>query len=268
MKALAAYQPSELCEMGIGSIWIGFEGMRAGYKKMQGAGGFAETIAELKKYGIHVVLCMIIGFDYQTPEIIEEELAQFIACKPSLAQFMIYGPSGGTPLLERMKAEGRLNERYLDKSLHEGYSLLFHHPTIAADEMERLLRDCYRREYQANGPSIYRVMETNLAAYLHLRGSDNPRLRERARQLREFLEFSWGAHHAGLTFAPNDEVRRTIVEIYAGIERHIGRPSIGMRALSRLAPAAAAFTGLRQKYDLLNQPRTKVRQYHWAGQAS
>jgi radical SAM superfamily enzyme YgiQ (UPF0313 family) len=63
MKALSYYQPAELCEMGISSIWVGFEGMRAGYKKMQGVQSFAETVAELKKFGIHVVLCMIIGFD-------------------------------------------------------------------------------------------------------------------------------------------------------------------------------------------------------------
>jgi len=268
MKALSYYQPEELAEMGIGSIWVGFEGMRAGYKKMQGARGFAETIAELKKVGIHVVLCMIIGFDYQTREIIEEELEQFIALRPSLAQFMIYGPSGGTPLLKRMKAEGRLNERYLDKSLHEGYSLLFHHPTITADEMERLLRDCYRREYEANGPSIYRVMETNLEAYLHLRSSDNPRLRERARQLHEFLQFAWGAYRVGLQFAPNEQVRQRIIELSAGNQQHIGAPSFQMRALSRLTPAAAAWTGIRQKYDLLTQPRTKVHHYRWPGQPS
>jgi haloalkane dehalogenase len=265
MKALSFYEPSELAEMGIGSIWIGFEGKRAGYDKMEGAKGFAETIAELKTYGIHVVLCMIIGFDYQTADTIREELAEFIACKPTLAQFMIYGPSGGTPLLRRLAEEGRLNDRYQNKALREGYSLCFDHPHIGADEMEELLRECYRTEYEANGPSIYRYMDGFLQCYLHLKDSDDWRLRERAMQCRDFVRFSWGAYDAGLSFAPNDEVRRRIADLYEQVVHHIGPPSLKDKALSRLGRAAARLTDYRYKKEILMQPRTRVARYNWFG---
>lgn len=261
MKALSHYEPSELAEMGISSVWVGFEGMRAGYQKMEGGQSFRETVAALKKVGIHVVLCMIIGFDYQTRETVLEELGELIACRPAVAQFMIYGPAGGTPLLTRMQAEGRLNDRYHDRRLHEGYSLLFNHPHISADEMELLLREAYHQEYEANGPSIYRVMETNLEAYRNLRTSESPRLRERARQLREFLQFAWGARDAGLRFAPNETIRSWIQRLYQDIEQELGPPNLGARALSSLAPLAAAWTSVRYEHELFLQPPTIERHY-------
>jgi radical SAM superfamily enzyme YgiQ (UPF0313 family) len=261
MKALSHYQPSELAEMGIASVWVGFEGMRAGYKKMQSDQGFRETLAALRKVGIGVVLCMIIGFDYQTRETVLEELDEFIACKPAFAQFMIYGPAGGTPLLARMRAEGRLNDRYDNRRLHEGYSLLFKHPHIGTEEMEALLREIYQREYEANGPSIYRVMEMNIEAYWNLKESENPRLRERARQLREFLKFCWGARDAGLRYAPNDEVRGRIRKLYEDMEQVTGQPSLANRALSALGPLAAAWTNVRYEHEVFMQPPTIERRY-------
>jgi hypothetical protein len=248
--------------MGIVSIWIGFEGKRAGYEKMEGSRSFQQTIDEMRRYGIHVVLCMIIGFEYQTPAIIREELAEFMACRPSLAQFMIYGPAGGTPLLARMKAEGRLNDRWQNKALREGYSLCFDHPHISAAEMEALLRECYETEYQQNGPSVFRWVRGYLDCYLHLRSSPNRRLRERARQCREFLRFSWGAYRVGLQHAPNDRIRDEIVALYQEVERHTGKPSLKMELLGRLAPAAAWLTDLRLKHDWLMQPRTKLHEYN------
>lgn len=263
MKALSYYKTSELVEMGIGSIWVGFEGKRSGYAKMEGDRTFKEMVDDCRRHGIHIVLCMIIGFEYQTPEIIEEELQEFIDCKPSLAQIMIYGPSGGTPMLKRMKEEGLLNERYENKALREGYSLCFDHPHIEPDEMEHLLRECYRKEYEANGPSIYRWTRGYLDAYLYLRSSTNSRLKRRAEQCREFLDFSWGAYRVGLQFAPNERIRQEIVTLYDDIEREVGKPSLKMDVLSRMAPAAAKLTDLRLKRDVFNQPHTKVNFYNW-----
>jgi hypothetical protein len=222
-----------------------------------------ELAEECRKYGIGLVSSMIIGFDYQTPEIIREELEDFIRLKTAVPQFLIYGPSGGTPLLARMKEEGRLNSDYADTSLREGFSLMFDHPHISAPDMRALLMECFEKEYQANGPTIYRGIEGSLITYKHLRNSDNPKFRERAEQQRKALEFSWGAHQVGLVHAPNEKVRKMIEDLYAEIERVVGKPSLGVRALSYAGLVAAEWTKIRQSNDFLMQPRTLVSSYNW-----
>ena len=72
VKALSQFTASELVEMGIDWVWVGYEGQRAGYAKQVGR-PYAELFADLHGHGISVLASMIIGFDYQTKDIIEAE---------------------------------------------------------------------------------------------------------------------------------------------------------------------------------------------------
>ncbi len=268
MKALSYYEISELAEMGISAIWVGFEGKRAGYEKMESSRSYQDLAEECRRYGISLILSMIIGFEYQTPEIVREELAEFMSIKPAVPQFLIYGPSGGTPLLERLQKEGRLNEDYKDTRLREGFSLMFDHPNFTTAEARAMLVECYETEYQTNGPTIYRGIEASLLAYKYLKDSDKPKLRARAEQAREALKFSWGAYQVGLKHAPNETIRTKIKDLYAEIERVIGKPSLGVRALGYAALPAAQWTKLRQKYKIFSQPRTETATYNWENYAA
>jgi len=261
-RALSHYEIEELAEMGISAMWVGYEAKRAGLSKMESHRTHHELAEECRKYGIGLVSSMIIGLDYQTPEIIREELDDFIRVNTTVPQFLIYGPSGGTPLLAKMKEEGRLNENYEDMRLHEGFSLLFDHPHISAPEMRELVMECFETEYQANGPTIYRGIEGSLITYKFLRNHKLPKLRARAEEQRKALEFSWGAYQVGLKHAPNEKVRQKIVDLYAEIERVIGKPSLAVRALSYAALPAAEWTKIRLSNDALMQPRTTVATYN------
>lgn len=266
MKALSMYEISELAEMGISAMWVGFEAQRAGYAKMKSAKRtYQQLVDECRQHGISLILSMIIGFDYQTPEIVREELAELIRLRPAIPQFLIYGPSGGTPLLEKMQKEGRLNDDYKDTRLREGFSLMFKHPHISEKEMRALLMECYETEYQANGPTIYRGMENTIIGYEHLSKSDNPRLRARAEHMKKMLAFAWGAKEVGLAYAPNPKVRARIEQMYARIERALGGPSAPIKALAYAALGAAKFTQFRQKHEALMQPPTRVNRYRWDG---
>lgn len=264
MKALSMYEISELAEMGVSAMWVGFEAQRAGYAKMKSKRTYQQLADECRQYGISLILSMIIGFDYQTPEIIREELAELIRLRPAIPQFLIYGPSGGTPLLERMQKDGRLNEDYKDTRLREGFSLMFDHPTISAKDMRALLMECYEAEYQANGPTIYRGMENTLIGYENLSQSENPRLRARAEYMKKMLSFAWGARQVGLVHAPNPAVRAHIEQMYERIERAVGGPSAGVKALGYAALAAAKWTKFRQRHESLMQPPTTVNRYRWS----
>ncbi|MHC4595254.1 MAG: B12-binding domain-containing radical SAM protein, partial [Planctomycetota bacterium] len=73
VKALSRYNVQEILEMGIDGVWIGYEGTRSGYGKQSGK-PVHELIRELRENGIAVLTSMIVGFDYQTPEVISQEL--------------------------------------------------------------------------------------------------------------------------------------------------------------------------------------------------
>ena len=63
--------------MGIDGFWIGYEGTRSNYAKQQGR-PIAEILTEFREHGITVLASMIVGFDYQTPEVVAEELAGLV----------------------------------------------------------------------------------------------------------------------------------------------------------------------------------------------
>ncbi len=140
VKALSRFTPQELLETGVDGVWVGYEGKRSGYAKQQGK-PVEELIPELRSHGITVLSSMMLGFDYHTPEIIREELAEFLALRPTYAQFLIYGPTPGTPFFERVMKEGRLNcnlpaesERYYHAC--DGFSSMVQHPTMTPGEIE------------------------------------------------------------------------------------------------------------------------------------
>lgn len=61
---------------------------------------------------------MIIGFDYQTREIIREELNELIALRPTFTQTLIYGPMLGKQFRRtRCQILGSLSDGQLDFAL-------------------------------------------------------------------------------------------------------------------------------------------------------
>src|SRR3989338_11347632 len=97
--------------MGIDGFWIGYEGAQSGYAKQQGRPA-AEILKEFRENGIIVLASMVVGFDYQNEEIIREELDGLLSLKPTLGQFLIYGPVPGTPFYERVMKEGTLRDEF------------------------------------------------------------------------------------------------------------------------------------------------------------
>jgi haloalkane dehalogenase len=253
VKALSKYAASELVEMGIDWVWVGFEGQRAGYAKMDGR-PFAELLPDLHRHGITVLASMIIGFDYQTAGAIEQEFEELIRLRPSMSQFLIYGPAHGTPSHARMAAEGRLLDGVmLDNRLHDGFSLGFKHPHLEGDQLSALQRRLYRDEFARLGPSVYRVIEDYLEGYLTLRSHPAPRVRAKAEKYRHDAHRAAALLPAGRAWV-NATTRRWIDELYARVLRHTGPLARRERAFARLLPAALRFTDYKLRHGLDRQP--------------
>ncbi len=259
VKALSQYTVEEILEMGIDGFWIGYEGTRSGYAKQQGR-PIEDIITEFRAHGITILTSMIVGFDYQNPEVVAQELDGLMKLKPALAQFLIYGPVPGTPFYERAIKERLLHDVYMQEPelmyrRGDGFATMVKHPTLSAEQIEDLQRWCFNEDFQRLGPSIFRTLEARFLGYQKLKNSPNPWLRRKAEFYAKELRVAYPAFLAGRLLGPNAAIRRWIGELEKSIHAELGAPAVRDRLRSVLAVGAALWTGLTLKLDLFQHPK-------------
>ncbi len=268
VKALSMYTPQELVEIGVGGVWMGYEGTRSGYAKQKGR-PLGELIADLKDHGILVLASMIVGLDYQTPEIVREEFEGLMDLEPTLSQFLIYGPTPGTPLGARTDAEDRWLPQYkADPELRwrrsDGFSSMTKHPLMSPETIEGLQRWCFEEDFRRLGPSIMRTAEVWQTGREQLTGSEIPSLRRRADYLARRLDAVGALLPVGKGLAPTPAVRARMVDLEARLARTTSRSTRLANRLKSLATwPAAAVTKVNLGRDLARHP-TSVRN-DWSG---
>ena len=265
IKAISQYKVEEILEMGIDGFWIGYEGTRSNYAKQQGR-PVEDILTEFRQHGITVLASMIVGFDYQTPEVVARELDGLMKLQPALAQYLIYGPVPGTPFYERVIRENLLQDVYTsDKDLFyrraDGFRTMIKHPTLSPAEIEDLQRWCFDEDFQRLGPAIYRVLETRFLGYLTLRNSPNPALREKAAYYAQELRYAYPVFRAGRWLGPNATIRKWIADLERQVHAELGGPTLAQRAKSWLAVGAALWTSVTLRFDYFQHPKLQRTTY-------
>ena len=259
IKAISQYTVEEILEMGIDGFWIGYEGTRSGYAKQQGR-PVGEILTEFREHGITILTSMIIGFDYQTPEVIAQELDGLMKLKPALGQYLIYGPVPGTPFNERVHRENLLHEKYVQnpEMLYrraDGFTTMMKHPTLSPEEIENLQRWCFEQDFQRLGPSIFRTLENQFLGYQKLKNSPNPLLRKKAEIYADNLRCAYPVFLAGRVFGPNQIIRRWIGTLEQQIIAELGKPTLVQTFKSVLGIGAAIWTAITLKFNLFQNPK-------------
>ncbi len=269
VKALSQYTIEELLEMGLDGVWMGFEGKRSGFAKQSGR-PIEELIDELRSHGITVLTSMIVGFDYQTPEIVQEELDELMRIRPTLAQFLIYGPTPGTPFYERIMAEGRLvpelterPEDYYRKCT--GFYGMVQHPTMTSGMLERLQQQCFRQDFERLGPTMVRAMENWLSGYHRLKGSACEALRQRAALYRSHILGGRVVLFPARWLGPSRAARRAARDLHWAIRREFGRLSVAEHVKSWVAMVMAMWTAVSLRCEWLQHPRLVRTEYRSSG---
>jgi haloalkane dehalogenase len=259
IRALSQFSIDELLEMGLDGFWIGYEGTESGYAKQDGRSP-DELFPELRAHGISILTSMIVGFPYQTPEVIRRELDGLLALHPTFNQFLIYGPTPGTPFYRQVMDDGLLdpalaadNERYYRSCT--GFNAMVKHPCMTAVEIEAAQERCFREDYERLGPSIYRSLEDWLFGYLKLRNSSKPILRRKAELFALRVRQAYPIFLAGRLLGPSRSVRRWIADLEVRVHDALGRPSLAERLQSVAAVGLAAWTGLTLKVGLFQHPK-------------
>ena len=259
VRALSQYTVTEIQEMGIDGMWIGYEGTRSNYGKQSGR-PVEEIFREYREHGITILASMIVGFPYQTPEIIEEELSGLLALRPVLTQFLIYGPCPGTPFYDQVIREGKLlPEVAEDPELFyrrgSGFYSMVSHPSMTPDQIEAAQKRCFEEDFRELGPILYRSVDRWLEGYRKLRESPSAFLRAKAERIATDLRKAYPVFLAGRLFGPTAQVRRWIRGLQKQLHAELGSPTWKERVLSVAAVGLASWTGLTLRLGLFQHPQ-------------
>lgn len=184
-NAIRKYSMHELVELGVSWIWMGLESPKSGYGKLQGV-DTTQLTRELRENGIRVQGSTIIGLEHHTPENMAEEIECAVDYQTDFHQFMLYTPVPGTPLYKAMAEQGRLLTNIDPADIHGQYKFNFRHAAISRDESKVFLDWAFRRDFQRNGPSLYRMCRTMLQGWQRYKNDPDPRVRERfAREIKK-----------------------------------------------------------------------------------
>jgi hypothetical protein len=191
-NALAKYEMRQLVELGVSWVWIGLESRQSAYAKLAGADTVGLT-RELRSHGIRVQGSSIIGLEHHTPENIGEEIDYAVSHETDCHQFMLYTPVPGTPLYGEMEAQGRILHDVDLADIHGQYKFNFRHAAIPRDLSKRLVDGAFARDYERNGPSLYRLTETMYRGWKRYRDDADERVRTRVAQEAAQLKTGYGA---------------------------------------------------------------------------
>ena len=178
VNAIRKYTMQELVELGISWVWMGLESPKSNYSKLQGA-DIGQLTRELRQHGIRVQGSTIIGLEHHRPDNIAEEIESAIGYQTDFHQFMLYTPVPGTPLYQEMANAGRLLTDADLADIHGQYKFNFQHAAISRDDSKRLLDWAFWRDFECNGPSLYRMCRTMLQGWQRYKDYKDPRVRER-----------------------------------------------------------------------------------------
>ncbi|MBE7492592.1 MAG: cobalamin B12-binding domain-containing protein [Planctomycetes bacterium] len=181
-NVLRRYSMDELLRLGVSWVWLGLEGKDSRYGKLAGADTRA-MVHKFQENGIRVLGSTIIGLESHTRDNIHEAIDYAVAHATDFHQFMLYTPLPGTQLHRELAAQGRIlaeSEVGLPK-IHGQERFNYRHPHLRDGEETALLLAAFRRDFEVNGPSVVRIIETTLKGWLRHKNHPDPRVRDRVR---------------------------------------------------------------------------------------
>lgn len=233
-NAVQKYTMRELVELGVSWVWLGLESAQASYIKLKNTDTMALT-RELQSHGIAVQGSTIIGLEHHTPENIAAEIEHAVRHDADCHQFMLYTPMPGTPLYEEVARDGRILADVDLADIHGQFKFNFRHPHISRDESKYWLDYAFQRDYEANGPSLYRLMRTKYQGWVRYHDDADARVRARFAADAQKFRFGWGAAlwtMERFLWHSNATISARIGELREQIERQFGTTA---RAIHRVA---------------------------------
>jgi hypothetical protein len=162
---------------------MGLEGKKSRYPKLRSVDTYA-LVQDLKSHGIRVLGSSIIGLEDHTPENIDQVIEDAVPHDSDFHQFMLYTPIPGTPLYDQHRKNGTLlsETAFPIADTHGQYRFNYRHPHISKGQEENFLLNAFQRDFDANGPSLARLIRTLLTGWQRYKNHPDMRIRRRFRR--------------------------------------------------------------------------------------
>jgi radical SAM superfamily enzyme YgiQ (UPF0313 family) len=265
-NAINKYSMEELVELGVSWVWMGMESPAANYGKLRST-DVCQLTRELRAHGIRVQGSSIIGLEHHTPDNITSEIDAAVGYQADFHQFMLYTPVPGTPLYKEMAEQGRVLTEVDLADIHGQHKFNFRHATISRDQSKIFLDWAFRRDFERNGPSLYRMCHTILQGWRRYKNYPDPRVRERfAREVKKLR----GAYNAALWVMERDfqKVNTTVGADIGNLRRELDKefPVVGRLAAVLLGPFLLWRSRREEKRLAAGrtyEPRTFIERRNW-----
>jgi haloalkane dehalogenase len=171
MRSLAAFEPEELRDCGLGVVWIGVESFLCGQNLSEDRYGkrtgkeIKETFAALHKNGIGTIGSLVLGFDFHDSENLKEDVDQFVALKPTFYQLSPLTPCPGTALYDRMLEEDRILDTYKWEDFHLWKDDVFKLKNLQPGEVKHFFDYAHDKIRDELGPPVVQGLEMMLDGY-------------------------------------------------------------------------------------------------------
>jgi radical SAM superfamily enzyme YgiQ (UPF0313 family) len=266
-NAVAKYTMRQLVELGIEWIWLGLESPQSRYSKLKGADTLA-LARELQAHGIALLGSTIIGLEHHTPDNIGAEIEHAVRHDAVFHQFMLYTPVPGTPLHREVQAERRLREDVDLADIHGQHEFNFVHPAIDPAQSKQFLDYAFRRDFERNGPSLYRLTKTMFERWKRYGAEADPRVRARVERAAQQIRTGYGAMLWAMERyfrESNADVSARIREVRRDIEHEMGGlATLVTRSLGPLLLWTSRRDARRYPKGRRLEPRTVIERARWA----
>jgi hypothetical protein len=264
-NAIRKYTMEELVQLGISWVWMGLESPNSDYAKLDGADTM-ELARELRQHGIKLLGSTIVGLEHHTPQNIRGEIDYAVSHATDFHQFMLYTPVPGTPLFHDMTEQGRMLDVDL-ADIHGQFKFNFEHGAISRDESKSFLDWAFRRDFELNGPSLFRIAQTTFQGWMRYKDHPDPRVRARfqweADRLRKsYTGALWAMEHR--LKKTNEEISVRVRELRKQMENEFGAFSKwAARAVGPVLLWAAKREERRLAKGQTYEPPTFIERRNW-----
>lgn len=260
LRSMTQYSMEELLELGVDNVWVGVESSLPDvitsehHIEKRTCDDVEATFRAMAEYGIGATGSMVLGWDFHTPDNIEQDIDYFVKLAPSSYQLTFLTACPGTELYNRMKTAGRINPELTFRDIQQCNNGTFIPRNFELGELRDYFDLAHRKLYESNGPGLFRSFEVNLNGYETCSTSRRPLLHgPKAAFFAERCERSYPLLKACGVFAPSEIVRD---KVRAADEKY--RQLFGEPAEDQQAKADMFVQFIGQRTEQLQQPKSEA----------